>query len=141
MAKLPSSAKGEFMAQRSSTAADREIGRRLKIRRLDLGISQTAVADALGLTFQQVQKYEKGTNRISAGRLQRLAEILDIPIAYFYDEKIAGTKKHQTAFALLDTAYSLRLMRAFTRIKDRRIQLRTVELVEGIADADHNQAH
>ncbi len=129
------------MAQRSSTAADREIGRRLKIRRLDLGISQTAVADALGLTFQQVQKYEKGTNRISARRLQRLAEILDIPIAYFYDEKLAGTKKHQTAFALLDTAYSLRLMRAFTRIKDRRIQLRTVELVEGIADADHNQAH
>ena len=129
------------MAQRSSTSADREIGRRLKIRRLDLGISQTAVADALGLTFQQVQKYEKDTNRISAARLQRVAEILDIPIAYFYDEKIAGTKKRQTAFALLETAYSLRLMRAFTRIKDRRIQLRTVELVEGIADADHNQTH
>lgn len=128
------------MAQRSSTSADREIGRRLKIRRLDLGISQTAVADALGLTFQQVQKYEKGTNRISAARLQRVAEILDIPIAYFYDEKIAGTKKRQTAFALLETAYSLRLMRAFTRIKDRRIQLRTVELVEGIADADYGPA-
>ena len=129
------------MAQRSSTSADREIGRRLKIRRLDFGISQTAVADALGLTFQQVQKYEKGTNRISAARLQRVAEILDIPIAYFYDEKIAGTKKRQTAFALLETAYSLRLMRAFTRIKDRRIQLRTVELVEGIADTDHNPPH
>ena len=129
------------MAQRSSTAADREIGRRLKIRRLDLGISQTAVADALGLTFQQVQKYEKGANRISAGRLQRLAEILDVPIAYFYDEKIAGTKKHQTAFALLETAYSLRLIRAFNRIKDRRIQLRTVELVEGIADTDHKPGH
>jgi transcriptional regulator with XRE-family HTH domain len=129
------------MAQRSSTSADREIGRRLKIRRLDLGISQTAVADALGLTFQQVQKYEKGTNRIGAARLQRVAEILDIPIAYFYDEKIAGTKKRQTAFALLETAYSLRLMRAFTRIKDRRIQLRTVELVEGIADADYGPAH
>ena len=129
------------MAQRSSTSADREIGRRLKIRRLDFGISQTAVADALGLTFQQVQKYEKGSNRISAARLQRVAEILDIPIAYFYDEKIAGTKKRQTAFALLETAYSLRLMRAFTRIKDRRIQLRTVELVEGIADADYGPAH
>ena len=129
------------MAQRSPTSADREIGRRLKIRRLDLGISQAAVADALGLTFQQVQKYEKGTNRISAARLQRVAEILDIPIAYFYDEKIAGTKKRQTAFALLETAYSLRLMRAFTRIKDRRIQLRTVELVEGIADADYGPAH
>jgi len=88
-----------------------------------------------------VQKYEKGANRISAGRLQRLAEILDVPIAYFYDEKIAGTKKHQTAFALLETAYSLRLMRAFIRIKDRRIQLRTVELVEGIADTDDNPAH
>jgi len=129
------------MAQRSSTAADREIGRRLKIRRLDLGISQTAVADALGLTFQQVQKYEKGANRISAGRLQRLAEILDVSIAYFYDEKIAGTKKHQTAFALLETAYSLRLMRAFNQIKDRRIQLRTVELVEGMAETDHTPAH
>ena len=129
------------MAQRSSTAADREIGRRLKIRRLDLCISQTAVADALGLTFQQVQKYEKGANRISAGRLQQLAEILDVPIAYFYDEKLAGTKKHQTAFALLETAYSLRLIRAFNRIKNRLIQLRTVELVEGIADTDHNPPH
>jgi transcriptional regulator with XRE-family HTH domain len=88
-----------------------------------------------------VQKYEKGTNRISAGRLQRLAEILDVPIAYFYDEKLAGTKKHQTAFALLETAYSLRLIRAFNRIKNRLIQLRTVELVEGIADTDHNPTH
>jgi transcriptional regulator with XRE-family HTH domain len=129
------------MAQRSLTAADREIGRRLKIRRLDLGISQTAVADALWLTFQQVQKYEKGANRMSAGRLQRIAEILDVSIAYFYDEKIAGSKKRQTAFALLETAYSPRLMRAFTRIKDRRIQLRTVKLVEGIADADYNPAY
>ncbi len=125
-----------LMAQRSSTPADREIGRRVKIRRLDLGISQTTVAEALGLTFQQVQKYEKGTNRISAARLKRLADILDVSISYFYDEKLGGSKKRQSTFALLDTAYSLRLMRAFTRIKDRRIQLRTVELVEGIADAD-----
>lgn len=129
------------MTQRSSTPADREIGRRLKIRRLDLGISQTAVADALGLTFQQVQKYEKGTNRISAARLKRLAEILDVSIAYFYDEKIGGSKKRPTAFALLETAYSLRLMRAFTRIKDRQIQLKTVELVEGIANADGSPPH
>jgi transcriptional regulator with XRE-family HTH domain len=130
-----------LMAQRSSTPADREIGRRVKVRRLDLGISQTTVAEALGLTFQQVQKYEKGTNRISAARLKRLAEILDVSISYFYDDKLSGSKKKQTTFALLDTAYSLRLMRAFTRIKDRRIQLRTVELVEGIADADRGPTH
>jgi len=88
-----------------------------------------------------VQKYEKGTNRISAARLQRVAEILDIPIAYFYDEKIGESKKRQAAFALLETAYSLRLMRAFSRIKDRRTQLRTVELIEGIADANDRPAH
>jgi len=129
------------MAQRSPTSADREIGRRLKIRRLDLGISQATVADALGLTFQQVQKYEKGTNRISAARLQRIAEILDVSIAYFYDEKIGESKKRQAAFALLETAYSLRLIRAFTRIKDRRTQLSTVELIEGIADANDRPAH
>ncbi len=130
-----------LMAQRSSTPADREIGRRVKVRRLDLGISQTTVAEALGLTFQQVQKYEKGTNRISAARLKRLAEILDVSISYFYDDKLSGSKKKQTTFALLDTAYSLRLMRAFSRIKDRRIQLRTVELVEGIADSDSGPTH
>jgi transcriptional regulator with XRE-family HTH domain len=69
------------------TEADAKAGQRLRIRRNELGVSQGAVADHLGVTFQQVQKYENGTNRLSGGRLQQLAELLDVPVTYFFDER------------------------------------------------------
>jgi transcriptional regulator with XRE-family HTH domain len=123
------------MRARRVSNSDREVGRRVKLRRIDLGYSQEEVGKALGVSFQQVQKYEKGINRISAGRLQQIAKLLEAPILFFFAEddrqSISGTK----VFNLLETGYSLRLMRAFSRVKERDMQRVTVELVELIADA------
>ena len=69
-------------------------GQRLRIRRTQLGVTQATVAEHLGVTFQQVQKYENGTNRLSGGRLQQLAEFLDVPVTYFFEEKqLSGGKR------------------------------------------------
>ena len=89
---------------------------------------------ALGVSYQQVQKYEQGVSRIGAGRLQQVAEILNVPVSVFFDEKLGGSQHGGSVFAFLDTAYSLRLTQAFARIPDRRIQQRIVELVEQVAD-------
>ncbi len=119
---------------------DREVGRRIRVRRKDLGISQGKLGDALGLTFQQIQKYEKGVNRIGAGRLQQIAKFLKVPMGFFFDADTVGPSGGDNVFTLLDTGYSLRLMKAFVRIQDRRIQRSTVELVEGIAEATRSVA-
>ena len=83
------------------TATDATAGQRLRIRRTELGISQSAVAEELGVTFQQVQKYENGTNRLSGGRLQQLAEFLQVPVTYFFEQKSAGGAKHDAEKNLL----------------------------------------
>src|SRR6476646_8065332 len=70
--------------KRRAGAEDVEIGKKIRMLRLERGLSQSALAEGIGLTFQQVQKYEKGTNRVSAGRLQRIAEILNTPVMFFY---------------------------------------------------------
>ena len=71
--------------QRRTTSFDKHIGKRLHAKRSELGVSQTALAGAVGVAFQQVQKYEKGTNRISAGRLWEVAKFLKVPIQYFFE--------------------------------------------------------
>jgi transcriptional regulator with XRE-family HTH domain len=75
------------------TEVDAKAGQRLRIRRTELGITQAAVAERLGVTFQQVQKYEKGANRLSVGRLQQLTDFLEIPMSYFFDDKHTGGSK------------------------------------------------
>jgi len=70
---------------RSPSSVDKHVGARLRAARLEAGKSQTEVADALGITFQQVQKYEKGTNRISAGTLHELSRLFDVPVQFFFD--------------------------------------------------------
>src|SRR5580704_11777040 len=122
------------MSAKSPVPLDKVVGRRVRARRLQLGLSQRALGDALGISYQQVQKYEQGVSRIGAGRLQQLAEILNVPVSVFFDEKIGGSQDGGAVFAFLDTAYSLRLVTAFTKILDRRIQQRIVELVEQVAD-------
>jgi transcriptional regulator with XRE-family HTH domain len=76
---------------------DKHVGRRVRMRRLMLGMSQTTLGDALGLTFQQVQKYEKGTNRIGAGRLQRISELLQVPVSFFFEGAPHGPGGHDDA--------------------------------------------
>jgi transcriptional regulator with XRE-family HTH domain len=122
------------MSVKSPVPLDKVVGRRMRARRLQLGLSQRALGDALGISYQQVQKYEQGVSRIGARRLQQLAEILNVPVSVFFDEKLGGSQHGGAVFAILDTAYSLRLVTAFTKILDRRIQQRIVELVEQVAD-------
>jgi transcriptional regulator with XRE-family HTH domain len=120
------------MAKRS-TQHDHEIGRRIRVRRLELGMSQSSLADALDLTFQQIQKYESGANRVSSGRLQQISKILDVPVTFFFND--LGGSGGRSLTSLLDSAYSLRMLKAFTRINSRHVQRSAVELVEAIADA------
>jgi transcriptional regulator with XRE-family HTH domain len=110
------------------------------MRRLMLGMSQTKLGQALGITFQQVQKYEKGTNRIGASRLQRIAEVLQVPAAFFFEEAPDGprrpsknaTASPQPVMELMATREGVALAKAFMRISNKQIRRRIVALVEDI---------
>jgi transcriptional regulator with XRE-family HTH domain len=124
---------------------DKYVGSRVRMRRMILGMNQTALGDALGLTFQQVQKYEKGTNRIGASRLQHIAQILKVPVSFFFDgaPEVPGQAvgMNDTPFPayvsdLLGTSDGLALSKAFTRIKDGKLRRRIVDVVEEIATQD-----
>ena len=103
-------------------ARDIEVGRRVRAFRLARNLSQSALADQLGLTFQQVQKYEKGTNRISAGRLQTIAEIFQVPVSDFFSSPSQTPQSQQSLFELVDSAGALRLLRAYTRLPPKMRQ-------------------
>ena len=125
------------MARGSRDPRDPEIGKRVRALRLRRGISQTRLGALLDITFQQIQKYESGTNRISAGRLQHIADVLDVPITFFYQglEKRQGKPRSADEFDFLQTAGAMRLMRAYARIKHHGIRSHLVELTEIIAEA------
>ena len=116
---------------RSAGKPDDELGRRIRLRRVELEISQSELVDKLGVSFQQIQKYEKGLNRVGAHRLQQTATALDVPITFFYD----GDSKSREVESLLflDGSFSLRLLRAYTKIKDQAVQRQLVSLIESIA--------
>lgn len=120
---------------------DVHVGSRVRLRRSLMGMSQEALGDALGLTFQQVQKYEKGTNRICASTLFRLSVILDVPVSFFFDampdegqtpmvSAVAGANSDQ-----LHSTETLPLLRAFQRIKDREVRQKVSALVKTLAAA------
>jgi transcriptional regulator with XRE-family HTH domain len=118
---------------KSTNSDDIEVGQRIRARRMAKGMSQTELGEMLGVTFQQVQKYEKGINRVGAGRLVRVAEALDAPITFFFGATDRGTEDTRAILGFLDTSYSLRLLRAFSRIPQPHVQRAVVELVESIA--------
>ena len=107
------------------------VGARIKIRRRILAMSQDELARGLGITFQQVQKYEKGVNRVGAARLQQIATALDVPVTFFYDGD--GKAREVESLLFLDSAFSLRLLRAYSKIKDQTVQRQLVSLMESIA--------
>jgi transcriptional regulator with XRE-family HTH domain len=130
------------MSGRSPDPVDRHVGNRVRMRRLMFGMSQGKLADQLGLTFQQVQKYEKGTNRIGSGRLHQLSHILDVPVSFFFDgaprpaglpsrRRDAPSPDYMTAF--LATANGQALVKAFMRIKRTAVRRSIVRLLEAIA--------
>ena len=129
------------MAKRLPEPTDKHVGARVRMRRLMLGTSQTKLADAVGLTFQQIQKYEKGTNRISASRLQQIAGVLQVPVGFFFEgiPNLSGLPKGTASMPdyvseFLSTTDGLALVKAFTQIKDGTLRRCVVNLVEEIAE-------
>jgi|SRR5882672_9616388 len=122
---------------RAPGRGDNILGKKIRLRRVEVKVSQAELGDKLGVSFQQVQKYEKGVNRVTAGRLQQIADALDVPVTFFYDN--ASDKKAQEVNSLLflDTAFSLRLLRAYTKIRSQDTQRQLVATMESIAE---NQA-
>lgn len=128
---------------KSVNPIDRHVGRRVRMRRLMLHVSQTQLGDALGVTFQQVQKYEKGVNRISASRLQRLSAVLKVPVSFFFegtsDNEVKGSIEiPEDITGFLATADGLALVRAFTRIRKPRLRHCIVEMVMEVAKREHH---
>jgi transcriptional regulator with XRE-family HTH domain len=135
------------MAKKPPNPIDKHVGSRVRMRRMMMSMSQEKLGDALGLTFQQVQKYEKGTNRIGASRLQQISNILQVPVAFFF-EGAPDTAMHGSAHGLSDapsptfvsdflaTSDGLSLTKAFMRIKNGKLRRRIVELVEEMADEE-----
>jgi transcriptional regulator with XRE-family HTH domain len=122
--------------KRAPNPIDRHVGSRVRMRRKMLAMSQTKLGDALGVTFQQVQKYEKGTNRIGAGRLQQISHILQVPVVFFFED--APNASPQVPMAQIDAFVSdsngLRLIGAFMRIDNIALRRRIAMLVQKIAD-------
>ena len=137
-----------MIAKKTPNPIDKHVGSRVRMRRMMLSMSQEKLGDALGLTFQQVQKYEKGTNRIGASRLQHISNILQVPVAFFFEgapNVQSGTRHDHIGEApspayvsdFLATSDGLALTKAFTRINDSKLRRRIVDLVEQIAEDKH----
>jgi transcriptional regulator with XRE-family HTH domain len=130
------------MATKAPNPTDKHVGSRVRMRRMMLGMSQEKLGDALGLTFQQVQKYEKGTNRIGASRLQQISHILQVPVEFFFEGAPSlGPQANGMGEApspsyvsdFLATSDGLALTKAFMRIKEPKLRRRIVDLVQQIA--------
>jgi transcriptional regulator with XRE-family HTH domain len=123
---------------------DKHVGSRVRMRRLMLGMSQEKLGDALGLTFQQVQKYEKGTNRMGAGRLQHISDILQVPVSFFFEgapgqsKNVGDAPSPSYVSDFVASSDGLALIKAFTRIKKPKLRRRIVDLVEEIAGDEEN---
>lgn len=136
-----------MIAKKAPNPIDKHVGSRVRMRRMMLSMSQEKLGDALGLTFQQVQKYEKGTNRIGASRLQQIAHILEVPVSFFFDgaPQLPGSARHDGMSEAPSPAYvsdflatsdGLALTKAFMRISDSKLRRRIVDLVEQIAASE-----
>lgn len=129
-----------MVSKRAPNPVDVHVGTRMRMRRMMLSVSQEKLGEALGVSFQQIQKYEKGTNRIGAGRLQDIATHLEVPISYFYDdmpgsERTDGFSEVGVSYVsdLLVLPEGMELTRAFLQIKDANVRRRIVELVKSIS--------
>jgi transcriptional regulator with XRE-family HTH domain len=129
--------------KKSPNPVDKHVGSRMRTRRLLAGMSQEKLGEALGITFQQIQKYEKGTNRISASRLQQVSRVLGVPVEYFYeggpqlegpqpDFADGGASDYVSDFLL--TNEGVQLMRAFLRIKDAAVRRRVIDLIDALGE-------
>ena len=137
------------MNKKSPNPIDIFVGSRVRLRRLMVGMSQEALADRLGVTFQQVQKYEKGTNRISASRLQAIAEVFRVPPGFFFQEddgqaSATGIAQTGDVSTFVSSKEGLDLNRAFLKIGDTRVRRSIIALATALSAAaeqtgDHGQ--
>lgn len=124
--------------RKSPDVIDKHVGARIRLRRNMVGISQEKLAEGLGVTFQQVQKYEKGTNRVGASRLQSIAAILDAPISFFFEEGPSPVLEAEgwisdSPTQLLMSKNCVALARAFIAIEDKKIQQKVLSLVRALS--------
>ena len=124
---------------------DVHVGSRVRLRRNMLGMSQEKLGEALGITFQQIQKYEKGANRVGASRLQPIATVMNVPVSFFFEdapgesgEVIRGlSEEGSTAYVVdfLNSAEGLQLNRAFVKISDPKVRRKIIDLVKSLTDS------
>ncbi len=125
---------------------DVHVGSRVRLRRTMLGMSQEKLGEALGITFQQIQKYEKGTNRVGASRLQNISTILNVPVSFFFEDAPADVSGGQPGMAeanssnyvvdFLSSSEGLQLNRSFVKISDAKVRRKIVDLVKALAADD-----
>lgn len=132
------------MPGRRADGNDAIVGRNIRVHRLARTMSQTGLADAIGLTFQQVQKYEKGVNRIGASRLFQISKILDVPVQFFFEEAphvgdgsavrgMAEPDSEGFILEFLNSREGLELNRAFVKIADPKVRKSVVDLVRALS--------
>ena len=132
--------------KKAPNSIDKHVGRRVRMRRMMLAMSQEKLGAALGLTFQQVQKYENGSNRMGASRLQQMSDILQVRVEFFFEGAPNASEPHGSGSALsvaqiddfISNSDGLRLIRAFMRIDNAAVRRRVAMLVQEIADDDGN---
>jgi len=139
-----------MVVKKSPNPIDKHVGSRVRMRRMMLSMSQEKLGERLGLTFQQVQKYEKGTNRIGASRLQQIGAILSVPVSFFFEGAPSGEPAPEGGFSdvaaasyvsdFLSTSEGLALNRAFIRIKNPKVRRKIVDLVSAFAGDEEESA-
>jgi len=132
--------------KKSPGPVDKYVGSRVRMRRILVGMSQEKLGEALNVTFQQVQKYEKGANRIGASRLQNIAQVLGVPVTYLFegapqeraegDPAFAEPAQADYSFDLLSTPDGVQLAKAFMSIQDPKLRRRVVDLVNTLAESN-----
>jgi len=127
--------------KKQANPIDVQVGNRVRIRRMLIGMSQERLGDLLGLTFQQVQKYEKGVNRIGAGRLFEMSRILNVPVDFFYEGVNAATPgssegEGAPVMEFVSSGEGLQLSLAFMKIKDAKVRKRVLDLVKSLAEEE-----
>ncbi|MFA1624175.1 helix-turn-helix domain-containing protein [Rhizobium mongolense] len=135
------------MKAKSPNAIDVYVGGRLRLRRKVLGLSQGSLAEALGITFQQVQKYEKGMNRIGASRLQRIAEILRVPVGFFFENNASASpdveprRETDDVTLFMTSKEGVALSRAFLAIEDPNVRQKLLALTRSLGSANPVENH
>lgn len=128
------------MSARGPTSIDQHVGARLRLRRSMLEMSQSELGDKLGVTFQQIQKYERGTNRIGASRLFNVSRVMEVPVAYFFEgldesgsSELPGTES-DTLYDFIASPDGLALASAFSGIADQTVRRRVIDLLRSLSD-------